>query len=210
MTKIKNIIFDFGGVIIDIDYHATINAFKAMGLRDFDLAFSQLRQTEVFDNLETGKISPSQFCSEMNAHFGGEKSEIEIFKAWNAMLGTIPAHRLEMLLKLKEKCPTYLLSNTNEIHLKHIFKYTKSAYGQADMDAYFHKTYYSHKMGLRKPNANIFDKVIIENDLDPEETLFIDDSSQHIVGAKKVGLHTLHLVGGLDIVDVLKKMNLYE
>ena len=210
MTQIKNIIFDFGGVIIDIDYHATINAFKAMGLRDFDLAFSQIRQTDVFDNLETGKISPAQFCKEMNAHFGGGKSEADIYAAWNAMLGGIPAHRLEMLLKLKKKCPTYLLSNTNEIHLKHIFKYTKKVYGQADMDQYFHKTYFSHIMGLRKPNANIFDKVIIENDLDPEETLFIDDSPQHITGAKKVGLHTLHLVGGLDIVDALKKMGLYE
>ena len=114
--KIKNIIFDFGGVILNIDYQASINAFKELGIKNFEILFSQASQFNIFDKLETGKLNPHDFRDEIRNISGLKLTDEAIDKAWNKMLLDIPIERIELLIKLKSKYNIYLLSNTNAIH----------------------------------------------------------------------------------------------
>jgi putative hydrolase of the HAD superfamily len=190
---IKNIIFDLGGVLINIDYHATEKAFKKAGIKNFDELFSQAKQTKLFDNLEKGLTDEVTFKDGLrllsNVNFSDEVFE----DAWNAMLLDFPKHRIELLQKVRNNYKTFLLSNTNEIHIPVFEHQLKQNYGITDFSQLFDKLYYSCRVGMRKPDREIFELVIQENNLIPSETLFIDDSIQHIQGAQMLGLYTLHL-----------------
>ena len=193
MPKIKNIIFDYGAVIFDINHQLTIQAFKKLGIPDVESLFGHLKQSSLFDDFETGKSSASDFRKELSKLSGKNLSDKELDAAWNAMLLGIPNGKLELLIKLKDQYRTFLLSNTNEIHYNWISDYLKNDLKIGSMAHYFEKDYYSHHLGLRKPNADIFEFVLRERKLNPEETLFIDDSPQHIVTASSLGIQTLHL-----------------
>ncbi|MCS6833926.1 MAG: HAD-IA family hydrolase, partial [Flammeovirgaceae bacterium] len=121
-------------------------------------------------------------------------------EAWNAMLLDIPAERLQLLGELQKKKKIFLLSNTNAIH-KEAFDKKLQQHGYSTLDVFFEKAYYSHLVGDRKPNASIFERVLQENQLNPQTTLFIDDTYQHIAGAKSVGLQTIHLQAPKTILD---------
>lgn len=190
LSKYKNIIFDFGGVIINIDYNLTADAFKAMGLTAFEEHFSKAKQRQLFDLYEKGEISSDDFRKDLQAAFADAPSIIHIDTAWNAMLLDLPQERLDLLKQLKKTHRTFLLSNTNEIHIDAIFAALKKEKGLDDLSDYFEKVYLSYKMKMRKPDEEIFRFVLEENHLDPAETLFIDDSPQHIEGAAKSGIHT--------------------
>ncbi|MGB3075087.1 MAG: HAD family phosphatase [Chitinophagales bacterium] len=198
-THIRNIIFDYGGVIIDIDMKRTEDAFIRLGVKDFNQHFNQLKQTTLFDNFDKGKITEQEFRDQLNKELGTQFSDQQINDAWNAMLGEIPKEKLKLLMDVRHTYRTFLLSNTNIIHLKQITKYMVQAFGRPNIDAYFDKVYYSFVVGLRKPDADIFLKVLEENNLKPEETLFIDDSPQHVEGAKSAGLHALLYNPGEDL-----------
>ena len=191
--KIKNIIFDWGGVISNIDYSKTAEAFTKLGLTDFEFVYNQLKQTTLFDDLETGSITPEEFRFEIRAMLPEGVSNEDIDVAWTAMLLDLPKERLDLLEKVKEHYDMYLLSNTNEIHVTRYSKYIDQIYGHDKFRNLFIKAYYSHEVGMRKPNVEIFEHVIEENGLVRSETLFIDDTPQHIEGAKKAGLHAYHL-----------------
>lgn len=197
--KYKAVIFDLGGVIINIDYAATIEAFETLGHGDFQTVYSQAQQSGLFDELETGKISGQRFVNELLPHLKVGTSPNKVVAAWNAMIGTVPKERIELLQKVREKYPIYLLSNTNELHLHAVLRSWNAACNQP-MSAFFDGIYLSHEIGMRKPNAEIFEFVCRKNDLNPAETLFIDDSIQHIKGARLAGLHAFHLTdfGALD------------
>jgi glucose-1-phosphatase len=199
--NIKAIIFDFGGVIINIDYDATIRAFEKMGLDNFAAQFSQAKQTDLFDNFEIGKISPQHFINGLLNILPSGISPNEIVYAWNAMLLDIPLERIELLLSLKDKYKIYLLSNTNSLHIDAAIRKWNTITKSSIYEVFDH-VYFSHEMGMRKPNVEIFDAVCKEQGINPETTLFIDDSIQHIHGAKEAGLNTLHLTNGLEIQDV--------
>lgn len=189
----KNIIFDFGGVILNIDYTLTSSAFKKLGIKDFDSFYSKASQNDLFDNLETGSISPTELISALKKHLPETTTDTEILSAWNAMLLDLPKERLDLLLKLKESHTTFLLSNTNTIHIDAFQKYIKEKFGSENLNPYFQKVYFSSSIGMRKPNSDIFLFVLKENNLKAEETLFIDDSPQHVEGAREAGLHAYHL-----------------
>lgn len=193
LNKYKNIIFDFGGVIINIDYNLTTAAFQSMGLRDFKEQFSKAKQNQLFDLYEKGVISSHEFRTELKSAFNAKPTTEAIDAAWNAMLLDLPRERLELLRKLKASHNTFLLSNTNEIHIDAIYKYLDKDMGIPDLSEYFEKIYFSYKVKMRKPDAEIFELVLNENRLDPRETLFIDDSAQHIEGAKKLEIQTYYL-----------------
>lgn len=199
---IKNIILDWGGVIINIDYMRTKNAFIEMGLKDFEDHYTQFQQREIFDLLDVGKISGEQFFSELHKHMPNGISIDQLKHAWNAMLLDLPEENFQLLLDLKDKYRTFLFSNTNEPHLQYYFKKLDKWYGITEMDPLFEKAYYSCRFGMRKPDPDSFRTIIKENDLNPSETLFIDDSIQHIEGAKEAGLRVYHLVGPERLVDV--------
>ena len=200
--KFKAIIFDLGGVILNIDYHKTINSFKKMGVDNFEELYTQAQQHHIFDKFETGKITPQEFRNYIKSVADVELTNQQIDDAWNAMLLDLPQHRIDLLNQLKKEYPIFLFSNTNAIHLKAFKNSIKNQYGNENLlDDTFNKTYYSHILGKRKPNTNGFEQIIKENNLQANKTLFIDDSQQHIEGAKKVGLQTFWLKDK-DIIDV--------
>ncbi|MDF2437638.1 MAG: hypothetical protein K0Q95_2014 [Bacteroidota bacterium] len=203
LLSYKNIIFDFGGVIINIDYNLTTAAFRKMGLDNFDKFFSKAQQKQLFDQYEKGLISTEQFRTEIQSVFHVKPSDHDIISAWNAMLLDLPQERLDLLKRLKETHRTFLLSNTNEIHIETIYDMLAKKMGIATLDEYFEKIYFSYEMKMRKPDEEIFKHVLSENGLIASETLFIDDSPQHIEGAKKVGIQTYYLdVAKESILDI--------
>lgn len=189
--QIRNIIFDYGGVIVDLDMKRTEEAFTSLGARDFQHHFNRLKQSPVFDLLEKGHITEQEFRATLNRQLGTQLTDKQMDDAWNAMLGGIPHEKLKLLQDVRQVYRTFLLSNTNIIHLKQLTAYLEQTLGRPNLDVYFEKVYYSFEAGLRKPEIAIYQKVIQDNFLRPDETLFIDDSPQHIEGAKAAGLHAL-------------------
>lgn len=204
MKNIQNIIFDLGGVILNIDYNATEKAFQQLGIPQFETLFSQLRQNAFFDDWETGKITKEDWLSQMQETCGKEISRDQIIAAWNAMLLDFPLSRLQLLQQLRNHYDLFLLSNTNEIHEEAFNEILRAQTGLPSLAVLFEKVYFSHRIGLRKPDAAPFQKILEENGLKAEETLFIDDSPQHIETAKTLGIQTIHLVAPQTIEDIFK------
>lgn len=188
-TNFKNVIFDLGGVIVDIDYNLTAQSFRQLGILDFDNLFSQAKQNHLFDLYEKGLISSPDFRNEIRNYLGNHIDDATIDGAWNAMLLDVPKERLQLLEKTKSTYRTFLLSNTNDIHIETFNGYLQKTFGIADLSGHFNKLYLSYKVGMRKPDAEIFELVLSENNLQPHETIFIDDSVQHVESAKKLGIH---------------------
>ena len=206
-SELKNkqfdaIIFDFGAVIIDIDYHIARDAFEKEGINNFDELFSKAKQNSLFDNLEKGLISENHFRNELRALSGINLSDDLIDTCWNSMLLQLPLKRIEMLEKLSKQIPVFLLSNTNIIHEKAFTAYIESLYGWNNFIAIFKKVYFSHQVNMRKPDIEIFEFVLKENALNPSRTLFIDDSPQHIEGARVAGIHAFHLKDSIDVCSL--------
>ena len=193
MQGIKNIIFDLGGVILNIDYKRPQEEFKKLGIKDVETLYSKQNQVELFDLLETGKISEKEFVQKIKESSDLEISDSEIITAWNSILLEFPLRRLQILQQLQLHYNIYLLSNTNEIHEKAFNEMLKIQCGYPSLALFFDRVYLSHRVGLRKPDPKIFELVINENNLKIEETLFIDDSLQHIESASKLGLKTIHV-----------------
>ena len=201
LNGVKNIIFDLGGVILNIDYRLTAKAFKEIGVINFDEIYSQAKQGQVFDKLETGELTPDEFREYMKEIVPSlQLSDID--KAWNAMLLDLPVQRIDLLKKLKNKYRLFLLSNTNEIHIKCFRKIIESSYGKNIFDAIFEHQYYSSDIGMRKPNPECFQYVLEKNGIEPSETLFIDDSIQHVEGARKLKINAYHLISGENITTL--------
>ncbi len=192
MQNIKNIIFDYGNVIFEINFQRAQAALQQLGISDIESFFSHKKHNPIFDDFESAAIGPPEFRDAIReAANNPALTAEEIDAAWNSLLIGVPPSVHETLLVVKEKYRTFLLSNNNEIHYDYIVKYLKEQFEMEDNSRLFEKTYYSQHMFLRKPNVAIFEQVIRENNLIPEETLFIDDSPQHLEGAKKAGLNTL-------------------
>lgn len=194
LNKYKNVIFDLGGVLLNLDYKRTEDAFIKLGLKNFDAIYSQHLQTELFEKFETGAISSSQFRVGIKTYLDNNITDTEIDSAWNDMLLDFPAERIRFLEKLKITHRIFLLSNTNDIHLAAYSNYMKRTFGFENGLAHiFERQYYSNKIGMRKPNTNIFDFVLRENKLNAAETFFIDDSQQHVTAAKQLGINAYWL-----------------
>lgn len=193
MEKIENIIFDLGGVLLDIDYNLTRSAFENLGVANFDEMYSQANADKLFQNLETGKVSEEKFYKELNKATGLQLSEKEIRNAWNAMLLSFREKSLEYLEQLKDRYKIYLLSNTNQIHLNSFYEIFNQKKRKKSFEKYFEKVFYSFEIGLRKPDIECYEWVLNDLQIEPQKSLFIDDSLNNIHGAEKAGLQTLHL-----------------
>lgn len=197
-----NIIFDLGGVLLNIDYHRTIEAFGKLGFGDFSSAYTQLNQTELFDRFERGEISPDDFRAGIRSSLSTAVTDRQIDDAWNAMLLDLPSDRLGLLRELGKSRRIFLLSNTNVIHVSAFEHAVQKHHGINGLSTLFEASYYSCDVGMRKPEEGIFIMVAEQNGLNPQSTLFIDDSPQHVVGARNAGLHAYHLTGGETILDL--------
>ena len=206
VTPVKNIIFDLGGVLINLNYQLTRKAFEDLGVEDFDAFYTQHKANPLFENLEVGAIEPVAFYEALREATGLTLSNDQLETAWNAMLLDFPAERLQWLDQIKNKYNIYLFSNTNAIHYKaftSIYAQTAPLIGlNTDFNHFFKTAYYSHTLGQRKPELAAFEAVIQDAKLDPAQTLFIDDTISNIEGAQKAGLQTIFLSGGLNVQDV--------
>jgi putative hydrolase of the HAD superfamily len=201
LNNIRHIILDFGGVLLNIDYARTEKAFINLGISDFGARYSQLRQTELFNQLETGKIKEEQFVNAIKNMSTKTLSDHQIIDAWNAMLLDLPLRRLQILQQLQLHFDLFLLSNTNIIHEAAFNKILKAQTGFSSMSVFFDRVYFSHQVGLRKPDKAIFELILDQNNLSAAKTLFVDDSPQHIETAKALGIQTIFLEKGMTIED---------
>lgn len=181
---IKNLLFDLGGVLYQIDYSKVSNALNQLNP---NLLFSQLQQHPIFDQFEIGAITPQEFRTKLNQLLQKQLSESEIDTIWNSMLIGLFPDRLELIEVLSARYPIALLSNANAIHYDYILPECEPIF------KHFYKIFFSFEIGKRKPHPETFQWVLQQLQWKPEETLFIEDSPQHIHGAKQVGIQTLFL-----------------
>lgn len=197
LKQYDQLIFDLGGVLIDIDYQATEIAFTEIGMNDFKTNYSQLYQSELFDKIETGHVSPQHFINKLLDFCLVGTSPNKVVAAWNAMLGEFPKRKIEILLELKELMPIYLLSNTNEIHMARVYEAWNKV-STIPMDQIFTEVFLSYEIGKRKPDVSTFNWVCEKLQIEPSKTLFLEDSPQNIEGAKKAGLKTFYYQNAAD------------
>jgi putative hydrolase of the HAD superfamily len=191
MKNIKNIIFDYGNVIFRIDFRKAQHAFKQLGISNTDDFFGHRQQDQIFDKFDRGEVSADEFRAYVKQKIGNPAiTDQQITDAWNSLLLGIAPGNHDLLLKFKAKYRTFLLSNINDIHYTYIMNYLKTDFGFENNEHLFERTYYSHLIGKRKPEIDFFEQVLAENNLKAEETLFIDDSPQHLEAAKTLGIQT--------------------
>ena len=202
LKGIRNIIFDLGNVLLNLDFEASIRAFKELGLDDNVVDNQQAYADPIFYNLEVGKVTPEEFRNRvrevLNNHDASDK---QIDDAWYGMILDIPAHRVKILQNLKNDYNLYLFSNTNKIHIDRLHSEFEEQYG-IKFPSLFVKDYYSHEIHERKPDISSFEKVIELSGVNPSESVFIDDLHKNILGAEKVGLNTYWLKDGKEVVEI--------
>ena len=190
MSSIKNIIFDLGGVLLDIDYKKTTNAFIELGVTDFDSMFSQFQSDALFTRLETGTISEADFFERLRKTIPNPVTDAQLEAAWNALIMQFRIESLACLEQLASRFNIYLLSNTNSIHLRYFRQSFTQETGRPNLDSYFQTAWYSHLVGLRKPEKEIYEFALADAGILASETLFIDDSINNIEAAAAIGIKT--------------------
>jgi glucose-1-phosphatase len=199
---LKNIVFDLGGVLIHLNFLKTQQAFEALGVNNFKQQYSQHTASTLFENLEIGKINKEEFVLGINDLANAKLSELQVLNAWNAMLLHFDKEVTNKIKYLKNGYQLFLLSNTNAIHqavFKQLYLETIDKHG---LDSLFTKAYYSHEIGLRKPNADIFEYVLKDNNIIANETLFIDDTVGNIDAANILGFKTVCLKTPKHLLDI--------
>lgn len=203
IANIDNILFDLGGVIIDIDPENALRTFEQMGHTDIRTVYGEMAAEGWFTRLELGEVNPPDMYARLRSGLSSPLSDIAILKGWNALLGDLPKARIDLLARLAARYRLYLLSNTNIIHMTAIHQLVRHQFGVSDMGHWFVQAYYSYEMGLRKPDPAIYQVVLDDHLLDPATTLFVDDSPANLAGAATVGLQTLHVPAFTSVVDVM-------
>jgi len=184
------IFFDYGGVFINIEYQKTVDALNLLSNGRATSLYSKHAQIELFSDIEVGKISGSDFIKEL-ANILKIKKTSAISDAWCAMLLEIKQERVNFLKEISQKKKVYMLSNINEIHEQCVEKYIAQNF--PNFYSTFDKVYFSHKLGLRKPNKEFFEFVLADCKIQASEAFFIDDSIQHVESAASLGIESFHL-----------------
>ncbi|NCC10480.1 MAG: HAD family phosphatase [Bacteroidia bacterium] len=184
---IKNLLIDFGGVLIDLDRQRCIESFRQLGFNEMEEMLGESHQQGFFLQHEKGLISSTEFRLNLCERMGKMVTDKQIDAAWNSFLVGIPKYKLDLLLKLREKYVVYLLSNTNDIHWQWACK-NAFTYHAFRVEDFFEKIYLSYEMKQVKPEAEIFQAVLNDTGIDPEETFFIDDSAANCATAEQLGI----------------------
>jgi putative hydrolase of the HAD superfamily len=185
---IKNIIFDLGNVLIRLNPELTLERFRELGVGDFDQLYTLMKQTDIFNRLDTGAITVSTFREEIRRHAGLPLTDRQIDDAWCAMLLDFPDENIALLRRLRNRYRLYLFSNTNQIHMDYYLNKLEREKGSPLLPDLFVRTFYSHEIGFRKPDREAFQYVLESENMKPAETLFIDDLERNVVGARSVGI----------------------
>ena len=202
LSSTKNIIFDLGNVLLNLDFDASIEAFKKLGLDNKVVDKKQAYSDPVFYELETGNISAKEFRKQIREILNNpDATDQQIDDAWTAMILNIPAERVQTVQQLRNNYNIYLFSNTNEIHVKKLHRQFKSEHG-IEFSSLFLKDYYSHEIHERKPDLSSYKKVIELSGVNPEETLFVDNLEKNILGAQKAGIKTFWLKPEMEMTKI--------
>lgn len=202
MANIKNIIFDLGGVLLNLDFNKTFAAFKALGVENIEQMYGQHHPSDLFKKLETGIIGEKEFYETIRKYIPGTVSDEQIAHAWNAMILDFRLDSLAELERLAKHYRLFLLSNTNSIHLKRVKEIFTQETRKPLLDEYFTKAWYSNLIGFRKPDADAYEFVLADANLDPAETFFIDDTKENIEAALEMGIPSHLLLPGEKIEDL--------
>ena len=201
--NIKNIVFDLGGVLIDLDFKSAINGLQKAGFTNVKEQLQAFDNEGIFQKFELGEISADEFRASIRENSNVSLTDEEVDSLWNLMLLEIPREKLELILDLRSKYMVYLLSNTNSIHWDYVCKNAFN-YRGFRMDDYFEETFLSYEMHLAKPDKAIFEKMLNDANLLPEETLFIDDLEANCKAAEEVGIHAHHYHIGDDLSKIFE------
>jgi glucose-1-phosphatase len=201
MQNIKNIIFDLGNVLLDIDFSLSEKAFERLGIYNFREMVSPTHSNDLFNSLETG-LDSRQFYEKFRKLTGTNLSNETIEEAWCALLQHFRTGSIERLQQLKPNYKTYLLSNTNEIHVQRIHQQFRHQFNGRELDDCFDAAYYSQRIQIRKPDAKAWLHILNNHQLNAGETLFIDDGLANIVAAQQLGMQTIHLLPGMNVEDL--------
>ena len=196
------IIFDLGGVLLNLDYNLTEEAFVSLGMSNFPSVYSQLAQTDLFDRFERGEVSSFHFVNQLLDQLPSGTSANQVVHAWNKMILDFPLARMNWLERLGDTYRLFLLSNTNDLHIDAVRRSLEKTVRHTDLERYFERVYFSSAIGMRKPTKEIFDFVCQQNQLNPTHTIFIDDSPQHVEGAKLAGLNAILLEKNQEVSEL--------
>jgi len=202
MNTTEAIIFDLGGVLMNISFEATAAAFQELAGQNFQVLYNKHRQNPLFDDFEMGCITPKVFRDGLRKLLDQPISDEKLDWAWNSVLVDIPKERMEMVKRLRQEKRVFLLSNTNAIHKKAFDVMFDNVFPGQKIEDLFEEAYFSHLMGDRKPNPSIYRQIVENHELIPEKTVFVDDLVQNVEGAKKVGLQGLHLQPPQTVLDI--------
>ena len=189
-------IFDFGQVLIDLDMERAAEAFARLGVSDLEGRFSLLKADPVFIRLELGRSTPSEFYESMRSLSGIDPDDRRIAQAWNSLLADYRTESLAFVDRLRSRMPVFLFSNTNVIHYDSFQEKLRETTPYRRLEDLFTASYFSHEMGIRKPDPEGYLRILAENGLEPSKTLFVDDHPDNIEGAEAVGLQTHRLLAG--------------
>lgn len=203
LSTVDNVIFDLGGVIIDIDFNLTIQAFANLSGYSFYQVAQKFEEFEVYDVYERGKLNDDGFRDFMRKHFQLQQSNEKIDAAWNSLLLTLPKERVDLVLEIGKTKRTFLLSNTSNIHIVETNQILERETGLPRLKDMVEKAYFSYEIEMRKPDLEIYEFVLQDANLDPSRTLFIDDNLDNVKGSLEAGIQTLHLVAPNDIRKAL-------
>ena len=202
-TMIRNIIFDLGAVVLNIDFQLSADAFKKLGIDDFESLYSRAVQDMLFVNMEKGVISPNEFRNTLRKLSNLPLKDEEIDKAWNALILDFPNKRLELINNIKKNYRIFLLSNTNKIHYDIYQEDLRINHNINGLESIFEKAWMSHQLKMRKPDEDIYNFALKDANINAEETVFLDDSIQNIEIADKLGINTIY-------VDISKNMEISD
>ena len=190
--NIKNILFDLGGVILDINVQATLKRFYELGFPAEMMEILNSMTTDIYFNYGTGKLTTEQFRNQIRKAAGVEMTDQAFDEAWNAMLVRFPEERVKLLKVLSKRYNLYMLSNTSALHVK-VFEQMYLETSGESMQKVFKKLYYSHEIGWHKPDSEAWKYVIKDAAIKPQETLFLDDSIHNIKAAQELGFQAIHI-----------------
>jgi putative hydrolase of the HAD superfamily len=201
---IKNIIFDLGNVVIRIAPELTLEKFRQLGIADFDALYTTMKQTDIFDKLDTGKMNVPDFMDAIRYHANLPLTDSRINDAWCAMLLDFPDENIALLRRLQPHFRLFLLSNTNQPHIDYYLDKLTREKGSPLLPDLFERCFYSHEIGFRKPDAAAYNYVLNAAGLKPAETLFIDDLEHNVTGARKAGIQAYHFAKGSRLTDLFQ------
>lgn len=202
--NIKNLIFDLGGILLNIDFQKSVDEFKKIGFEEFGNILDNYWLNDFFHEFEKGLITPEDFRAKIRSLSNAGVSDEDFDYAWNAMILDFPANRIETLKELSRDYRLFLLSNTNIIHYELYNTDFATKFGNAGLEDIFEKAYFSHQIKMRKPDLEIFEKVLRENNLEANETLFIDDFAENLSAARELGINTVKVLTNSDFMHVVK------